>query len=594
MSPRRRLKRVASKSEPPDARKFRVGSLGAWLEHLGVELADPDWIPTWPPDAFAISAAFLQRTGGYIELMHGSGATRTKRPKAVSSRTPAEIGAAWRDALTNAFKGQSGRLRDTFPSEIQAWWRQFRLHACDPLTTNRVADSLTQAACNLCAASDSASVGIGIEPAEESGSEVDADPFLAMAQELLSQSQQRSFCLIIHPDALAVLGKQHTPQRGCTIRSLSHNLALYTPREILARWDGPYRPSSDDPDVLNLLLLPWPIEVRADDFTMSRNRQRRPETAGVRTHRYFEYSPKRVMPAQGVARAVKRALDTVRRHTDQIHGIVFPELSLTMSQFFAVERVAVTERAMLVAGVRASGRPVTRNKPANFCAIQPIGLTTATDDAHKPPRSAWDKFRLAQHKHHRWCLDRDQIMQYELGGRLPASYDCWEQMYIGKRRVNFVTLGSWLTMCVLICEDLARQDPVSEVIRAVGPNLVFALLMDGPQLRNRWPARYASVLAEDPGCSVLTMTSLGMAARSRRRSTEKDSGEDKSRTIALWRDAIFGEQEISLKAGDNACVVSLVCRSVVEHTIDGRADNGQAHFPVFAGVRSFAVPGKLP
>lgn len=68
---------------------------------------------------------------------------------------------------------------------------------------------------------------------------------------------------------------------------------------------------------------------------------------------------------------------------------------------------------------------------------------------------------------------------------------------------------------MLVCEDLARQDPAADLIRAVGPNLLIALLMDGPQLSGRWPARYASVLAEDPGTSVLTLTSLGMAERSR-------------------------------------------------------------------------------
>jgi hypothetical protein len=66
---------------------------------------------------------------------------------------------------------------------------------------------------------------------------------------------------------------------------------------------------------------------------------------------------------------------------------------------------------------------------------------------------------------------------------------------------------------VLICADLARQDPAADLIRAVGPNLLIALLMDGPQLSHRWPARYAAVPAEDPGTSVQTLTSLGMAER---------------------------------------------------------------------------------
>ena len=69
-----------------------------------------------------------------------------------------------------------------------------------------------------------------------------------------------------------------------------------------------------------------------------------------------------------------------------------------------------------------------------------------------------------------------------------------------ERLLYFVTLNR-MTWSVLICEDLARQDPAADLIRAVGPNLVIALLMDGPQLNGRWPARYASVLAEDPGSS---------------------------------------------------------------------------------------------
>ena len=43
-------------------------------------------------------------------------------------------------------------------------------------------------------------------------------------------------------------------------------------------------------------------------------------------------------------------------------------------------------------------------------------------------------------------------------------------------------------------------------MHAIGPNLVFTLLMNGPQLKTRWPARYAKILADDPGSSVLSIT----------------------------------------------------------------------------------------
>ena len=65
----------------------------------------------------------------------------------------------------------------------------------------------------------------------------------------------------------------------------------------------------------------------------------------------------------------------------------------------------------------------------------------------------------------------------------------------------------------LICEDLARSEPCHSAVRSVGPNLVFVLLMDGPQIASRWSARYATSLADDPGSAVLTLTSRGPSSR---------------------------------------------------------------------------------
>src|SRR4029077_8941218 len=125
----------------------------------------------------------------------------------------------------------------------------------------------------------------------------------------------------------------------------------------------------------------------------------------------------------------------------------------------------------------------------------------------------WEHYR--QHKHHRWCLDADQIQQYHLGPRLLPSKRWWEAIDIPERTRLFIRAAENLTVCPVICEDLARIDPAADSVHAVGPELVVALLLDGPQLDTRWPARYASVLAGDPGSSGLSVTSLGMALRSR-------------------------------------------------------------------------------
>ena len=62
-------------------------------------------------------------------------------------------------------------------------------------------------------------------------------------------------------------------------------------------------------------------------------------------------------------------------------------------------------------------------------------------------------------------------------------------------------------------KDLAQIDEAAHVMRSVGPTIVIIPLLDGPQLSSGWAARYASVLADDPGSAVLTLTSYGMACR---------------------------------------------------------------------------------
>src|SRR6185436_9889999 len=105
-----------------------------------------------------------------------------------------------------------------------------------------------------------------------------------------------------------------------------------------------------------------------------------------------------------------------------------------------------------------------------------------------------------------WRLTRTQVKQYQLGGSLLSKKEWWEGTKLVSRKVTFINVGENLTICPLICEDLARQEPIADLIRTVGPSLVITILMDGPQKRERWSARYASVLSEDPGSAVITLT----------------------------------------------------------------------------------------
>jgi hypothetical protein len=174
-------------------------------------------------------------------------------------------------------------------------------------------------------------------------------------------------------------------------------------------------------------------------------------------------------------------------------------------------------------------------------------------------------------------MNPEQVHEYHLGAALDPSRDWWEGIGIRKRSITFVSICDCLTICPLVCEDLARPDPVSDVIRAVAPSLVVGLLLDGPQLAPRWPARYASVLADDPGCSVLTLTALGMVKRCR------PPGLEPSRVIALWKDAYRGLQQIELAADSHAVALTAHTRRTQPISADGRAGKDVAEL-VLSGL----------
>jgi len=188
-------------------------------------------------------------------------------------------------------------------------------------------------------------------------------------------------------------------------------------------------------------------------------------------------------------------------------------------------------------------------------------------------------------KHHRWRLEQSQIKTYALGASLDPNFGWWEDIDILSRSLDVYVLRGTTTVTTLICEDLARHDPCQELVRGIGPNLVFALLMDGPQLKARWPARYATVLAEDPGCSVLSFTSLGLIERS------NASGlVPACRSIGLWRDDRGETTELSIAPDAHALCISLHSTDFEEFTLDGRSDNKTSESWRLRGVQPVRAP----
>jgi hypothetical protein len=198
---------------------------------------------------------------------------------------------------------------------------------------------------------------------------------------------------------------------------------------------------------------------------------------------------------------------------------------------------------------------------------------------------------IAQAKHHRWSLDDGQICQYHLSGALHPHVRWWEAAEIPRRSVQFVELGNEVTLASLVCEDLAQTDDAAGVIRAVGPMIVVTPLLDGPQLGSRWAARYASALADDPGSAVLTLTSFGMAQRSR------PPGFSRSPVIALWKGPGQATREIPLEPGAQGILLSANAARTARRSYDGRRplDNGSQFCNVtIRQIRASSTGSGLP
>jgi hypothetical protein len=411
---------------------------------------------------------------------------------------------------------------------------------------------LGEALLELVALADEASNRAGIFNAGRS-----ADAFRDASLELLID--RGSLGDEVESSRAVVFPKLHTPQRGITARSLTHYLALHEPRDVIPRWFAfPFKLRS--PCSLNVLVLPWPEQVVPRDFQPTAGQLLNMPEAGLGAsgaYGFFTYAPQQPpVTNTAVREALRRAEDVVGR----IDAIVFPELALHPGQ---AQELARRLGVIVIGGEGQPARP--RHAGLNRAAVSmPLPFV---------PGGAY-----VQSKHHRWCVDRSQILSYGLGGVLDPARDWWEYIDIARRELHFFEVSEWLTFCVLICEDLARQEPVSELIRAVGPNLVIALLMDGPQLEHRWPAKYATVLAEDPGSSVLTVTSVGMAQLSR------PPAKAASRVVALWKDPLAGAVPIDLPNECDGVVLSLTRERTRERTADGRDDDWGSDYIRLHGV----------
>jgi hypothetical protein len=532
----------------------RATLASAWEAASGAALTDD--LLGWPPDVFALTNVLLTRSEGF----------RFALSPPAGVRWPPAGAADWSAAVVEASRDWSAWIEDrrgSAPGAPTEPWRVVLERAELPLED--LAEGRDWAVCEalltLHAIADEACAGLGSASARADGR---GAAYRGRARELLARTGSLAR---FSPQLLRVLPKIRTPPTG---RASFARYACVSGSALDAGWHKlPARHLGTDPraQFVNLLLLPWPLRVRESDL--------RPVDGSVqRLERepfgFFEFAPAERLDLDLVDRVLVAARDEV----DSVDVVVLPESAIDAGDIDALE--AVLERhgvVYLTAGIRQRS-PAPGRLGANWVHM---GVNPRLGKGERPRDGAGPEwFHIRQDKHHRWSLDGTQIYQYHLGGALHPDIQWWEAMEVPRRSVQFVTFGEEITLVSLVCEDLAENDQVAEVIRAVGPTGVISVLLDGPQLTSRWAARYASVLADDPGSAVLTLTSFGMVQRSR------PGPLGASTIVALWKDPERGFREIPLDAGAQAVLLTACSSRATRRTGDGR-------WPVDTGTHLFDV-----
>jgi hypothetical protein len=360
---------------------------------------------------------------------------------------------------------------------------------------------------------------------------------------------------MVPPSEVCVLPKTRTAQVGCTLRTMSHHLALLPPQSrVVARWHTSLSLERQEGD-LRLLLVPYPFRVSENAFVAGKRIRDESSSAHFTIrHEWLRRIGSRERVVDQLTAFIRVLMREARRSDRPVNGIVLPEgcLDERSAREIAGRLAGTPQLEFFIAGVTS---------PSKRAGLAPRNRGYASLYFRQNSLEWW------QSKHHRWCLEGRQIERYGLTGVLrPDDWRWWEDIDISDREVNFYVFRPGASIAVLVCEDLARVDPVQPVVRAVGPTLVISLLLDGAQEERRWPGRYATVLADDPGSAVLTLTSLGMVRRSMR------PGESRAMPVALWKDSAGSATELALPQGSHGLLLTLRTLDEENWTLDGRSD----------------------
>jgi hypothetical protein len=487
----------------------------------------PSWdeLVAWPPDVFALTNLVLEHTESYRFAV---------APPRGAQWPPfadweARVGAAAEEWMHVVPDGE-------LPDLVSRCWdivTRGRGLSMASIRSGTAWDEIA-AMLTLHAIADEACVDV-----VSTGSSAADASFEASAWRLL---QRYGSLARLSPARIRIIPKTRFVDRGITIRSISRYLAL-SYESVDVRWCTAGTRQATGKRRFRILLVPWPSAVSANDFRPSDSRL----LANMEADRYgfFEFAPESLNDHGEFTRLLQRVVE----QGVSPEAVVLPEAAV------APEEVPRLEQTLAEHGVHTLIGGVREPSSADRFGRNYLHLGFRNGDGWR---------RHEQDKHHRWCLDEGQIGQYHLARALDPRRLWWEAIDIRERVLHVIDMGGGVTVTPLICEDLARLDEVAALVRTLGPSLVIALLLDGPQLAPRWPCRYGSLITDDPGSAVLTLTSYGMATRAR------PPGKPESRVIAHWNSPDDGPHEIELARDSGAVVITLAAEDATLWTADGR------------------------
>ncbi|GAA6181543.1 hypothetical protein [Shimia sp.] len=401
-----------------------------------------------------------------------------------------------------------------------------------------------------------------------------------------------SLCQMVDSAVVCVMPKVRVAPVGAAMRNLSRNLALLPGRgEVRCSWI--LSPAVDENDkiedfeTLDILLIPEPAELFAHSFIAENDEhisakdkhyyKRNWENFGIRQDWLLDPDDDEEHHEK-TSEFLKRCIGFMKEAKKQsrtVNGVVLPEYALTFKVF--------EDLCKLLKKVEPNLEFIISGSSDNCEVVNGGEPEPGNHVLTRVWYSAEDHETTSRRKHHRWRMDRNQVETYALSSALnPKIPYWWEDSPLGRREVHFHRFRKKSVFSVLICEELARSEPCHEILRSVAPNLIFALLMDGPQIRERWPAQYASNLADDPGSSVLTFTSFGLIDRA-----NKQGRYTPNRSIALWKDDGGNVVQLNMPEGakHGAVLLSLWSEHVLDRTITGKNSEARSwryssHFPI--------------